>query len=425
MTLRRTIFWIHLAVGASAALVVLMMAVTGVVLTYERQLNEWARRGYRAAAAEPDAQPLPADVLVERAASAAPERRPSALLVQADPLAPAAVRFGRRQTLYVDRYSGEIRGDGDTRMRRFLRGVMYWHRWFALEDDKQAIGRAITGAANLGFLFLVVSGLYLWWPRTWTRRSLRNATWFRRGLTAKARDFNWHNVIGFWMAVPLLIIVFSGAMISYRWVGDLIHIAVGEEPPVRRGRSAAAAASGSEPAAAPGQKASYELLLHRAATESPGWRRLTLRIPDADDAPLTVQVDHGTGRQPAKWTNLTFDQASGALTARASGQPAGRGTRIRVWLRFAHTGEVFGVVGQTIAGLASAGVTLLVWTGLSLTWRRFFGAKTEAAERAEARVRAMSDHWKQQPVDTEAAASDELGTLPVRAPGRSTDTPRW
>ena len=45
MMLRRTIFWIHLGVGASAALVVLMMAATGVILTYERQLNEWARRG--------------------------------------------------------------------------------------------------------------------------------------------------------------------------------------------------------------------------------------------------------------------------------------------------------------------------------------------------------------------------------------------
>lgn len=124
MTLRRIIFWIHLGVGASATLVVLMMAVTGVILTYERQLNEWARRGYRAEPAGPDAQPLPADVLVERASSAAPEQQPSALLVQADALAPAAVRFGRRQTLYVDRYSGEIRGDGDTSMRRFLRGVI-------------------------------------------------------------------------------------------------------------------------------------------------------------------------------------------------------------------------------------------------------------------------------------------------------------
>lgn len=376
MTLRKTIFWIHLGVGVTAAVVILMMSVTGVILTYEMQLNEWARRGYRATPSEPEAKPLSADVLIERAASASPETQPSSIALRADPLAPAAVGFGRRQTLYVDRYTGEIRGDGDTGMRRFLRAVMYWHRWFAVSDDNRAIGRAITGAANLGFLFLVLSGFYLWWPRTWTRRSVRRVTWFRRGLRPRARDFNWHNVIGFWTAGPLLIIVFSGAMISYRWVGDLIHLAVGESPPTRGARSAAALAAGAPaPPAEFKERVSYQSLLDRAAAESPGWRRLTVRVPDANDAFLTVQVDRGSGRQPAKWTNLTFDRSSGVLAARASGQPDSRGQRIRFWLRFAHTGEVYGFVGQTIAGVASLGATVLVWTGLALTWRRFFGVR--------------------------------------------------
>ena len=377
MTVRKTIFWIHLGVGVTAAVVILMMSVTGVILTYEMQLNEWARRGYRATPSEPEAKPLPADVLIERAAHASPETEPSSIALRADPLAPAAVGFGRRQTLYVDRYTGEIRGDGDTGMRRFLRAVMYWHRWFAVSDDNRAIGRAITGAANLGFLFLVASGFYLWWPRTWTRRSLRHVTWFRRGLNPKARDFNWHNVIGFWTAVPLLIIVFSGAMISYRWVGDLIHLAVGETPPTRGARAAASARASDEPArpADSLERVGYQSILDRAAAESPGWRRLTIRIPEAADALLSVQVDRGSGRQPAKWTNLTFDRSSGALAARASGQPDSRGQRIRFWLRFAHTGEVYGIVGQTIAGIASVGATVLVWTGLALTWRRFFGVR--------------------------------------------------
>jgi uncharacterized iron-regulated membrane protein len=40
-------------------------------------------------------------------------------------------------------------------------------------------------------------------------------------------------------------------------------------------------------------------------------------------------------------------------------------------MRFAHTGEVLGIAGQTIAGLVSAGAVVMVWTGLALTWRRF------------------------------------------------------
>ena len=39
-------------------------------------------------------------------------------------------------------------------------------------------------------------------------------------------------------------------------------------------------------------------------------------------------------------------------------------------MRFAHTGEVLGIPGQTIAGAVSAGGAVLVWTGLALAWRR-------------------------------------------------------
>jgi uncharacterized iron-regulated membrane protein len=47
------------------------------------------------------------------------------------------------------------------------------------------------------------------------------------------------------------------------------------------------------------------------------------------------------------------------------------GRRIRNVMRFAHTGEVLGIPGQTIAGVVSAGGAVLVWTGFALAWRRF------------------------------------------------------
>jgi uncharacterized iron-regulated membrane protein len=48
-----------------------------------------------------------------------------------------------------------------------------------------------------------------------------------------------------------------------------------------------------------------------------------------------------------------------------------KGRQLRSFLRFAHTGEVAGIIGQTIAGLASLGGVFLVYTGLALAWRRF------------------------------------------------------
>ena len=55
MSVRRAIFWIHLAVGLAGAIVILMLAVTGVILTYEAQLNRRALRDYRADPPAPDA----------------------------------------------------------------------------------------------------------------------------------------------------------------------------------------------------------------------------------------------------------------------------------------------------------------------------------------------------------------------------------
>ena len=211
MSVRRAIFWSHLAVGLAGAIVILMMAATGVILTYEAQLNCWALRDYRADPPAPTSAPLGLDELVERTAG-----RVASVALRRDPRDPALVRLDDGAAVYVDRFTGEPLGDGNTRTRRFLRSVLYWHRWFALEGEYRIIGRTFTATANLGFLFLLVSGVYLWWPSSRGRAAWRQALWFRRGLRGRARDYNWHRVIGFWSAVPLAVIVASGATISYR-----------------------------------------------------------------------------------------------------------------------------------------------------------------------------------------------------------------
>ena len=73
-----------------------------------------------------------------------------------------------------------------------------WHRYLAMSGESRATGRSITGISNAAFLVLALSGLYIWWPRQLTRRALTPIVWFRRTSTGRARDFNWHNTIGFW-----------------------------------------------------------------------------------------------------------------------------------------------------------------------------------------------------------------------------------
>ena len=90
-----------------------------------------------------------------------------------------------------------------SRSRAFFRSVVEWHRYLAAAGSSRPVGRAITGASNLAFLFIVVSGIFLWFPRVWRWSAVRGVVWFKGGLRGKARDFNWHNTIGFWSAVPL------------------------------------------------------------------------------------------------------------------------------------------------------------------------------------------------------------------------------
>ncbi len=269
-------------------------------------------------------------------------------------------------------------------MRSFFRVVVNWHRWLGASGEGQGrtVGRAVTGACNLAFLFLVVSGFYLWWPRTWTRKSLRSVTWFRRGLEGRARNFNWHNTAGFWSAVPLFVVVLSAVVISYTWASNLVYRVVGETPPAPRARRPSAARRNAAPqrgaaerrgedTPAAQESADVELLWARAAQQVDGWRSISLRLPSPADSTVTFTLDQGDGGQPQKRAQLTLDRRTGEVVRWEPFSSLTPGRRLRSLLRFAHTGEVAGVVGQAVAALASAAGALLVWTGLALAWRRF------------------------------------------------------
>jgi uncharacterized iron-regulated membrane protein len=367
--LRRILFWCHLPVGVVAGLVILNMCVTGVLLTYEKQITSWAdTRGYRSG---PPAggQRLPIETLLARAREAR-STPPTAITLKSDPLAPAEIAFGREAALFVNPYTGSIYGEGSQRVRSFFRGVTEWHRWLGAKGDNRNVARAITGACNLGFLFLVMSGFYLWWPRSWNLKALRSVTWFRRGLPSKARDFNWHNVIGFWSAVPLFIVVLSAVVISYTWAGNLVYRLVGETPPAPRvNQASTAGANNNKPEAAVPTNMNSAWL--RAEQQVGDWQSMTMQLPASATTQLTFNIDKSNGGQPQNRAQLVLDRASGNVVRWEPFSSYSRGRRLRSILRFAHTGEVAGIFGQTIAGIVSAGGAFLAWTGLAMALRRF------------------------------------------------------
>lgn len=374
---RSTIFWIHLVCGVVTGLVVLMMSVTGVILTYERQILAWAdRTSYPAPS--PAAERLTLEELVEAAKLRRPEFTPTTITVRNEADAAVVLGAGRSGSVVVNPYTGELREPGAQGLREFFSAVTGWHRWFNVTGESRTTARAITGASNLAFLFLVLSGIYLWLPRMWRWAAFKSRLVFNaKATTAKARDFNWHHVFGIWSAIPLAVVVATATVFSYPWASDLVYRVAGEEPPARGGsggggnapRGAGQAAAAVAPEDTAIDRLGYDALLARAAAQG-DWRTLTLNIPPGDTTTVRVGIDQGNGGQPYLRHNLTLDASTGAVAAWAPFSSQTTGQKARSWIRFLHTGEALGIIGQTIAGLVSFTSVLMVWTGLALAWRR-------------------------------------------------------
>ena len=167
----------------------------------------------------------------------------------------------------------------------------------------------------------------------------------------------------FWCHL-LFIVVLSAVVISYTWAGNLVYRIVGEAPPAPRANPAASANKDTTP---PDNLNSAWV---RAEQQVDDWKSISLQLPTSASAQLTFNIDRGTGGQPQKRAQLVLDRATNDVVRWEPFSSYTRGRQLRSILRFAHTGEVLGIAGQTIAGLVSTGGAVLVFTGLALAIRR-------------------------------------------------------
>ncbi|MBL8112392.1 MAG: PepSY domain-containing protein [Acidobacteria bacterium] len=368
---RKILFWSHLVAGVSAGLVILVMSATGVLLAFEKQIVAFADRGFRSSPPAANAPSLGPEKLLPSLLAARADAIPTSMTFRRAADAPVAVGLPKGRVVYLDAYDAHVLGEGSTSVRGFFDAVTDLHRWLALSGEGRKTARLVTGVSNLVFLFIVLSGLYLWMPRVWTKVSVRAITWFRGGLQGRARDFNWHNTIGIWCAIPLAVVVVSAVPISFTWGSDLVLRLAGEEPQKRPTQTANAGGASRGPAQPdPAAWRGLDAAIAKARLQDPEWRALTVRLAGSAQAPLVVNVDSGTGGQPQKRGQLTVDRDTGEVTKWAPFSAGSAGRRARGWLRFLHTGEALGLLGQLVAGVASLGGTVLVWTGIALALRR-------------------------------------------------------
>lgn len=406
--LRTTLFWAHLVSGLVTGVVVAIMSFTGAALAFEKQLVAWAERDVRhAAPAAPGAPPLPLDELLLLARKTNPDFQPASVSIQPETdLAHTLAAAGRGGGVYYqNQYTGELKPRGAEKLRAFMRTMFVWHRWLGMDGDSRPTGKAITGACNAAFLVLAVTGVYLWWPRSWSWRALRPSVLVLPKLRGRARDWNWHNALGIWSALVLIVLTITALPISYQWAGNLIYRAFGETPPARGGRptppSIEIAPELLAPSTPGAPKLALETLLSRAREQLPsGWEQITLRLP----ANTTARERGGAQRNPAaqsrsnaahpvtlsvleanRWprtsaTTYTLNAYTGNIAHRSDFSNNTPARRFRIWTRFLHTGEALGWPGQLVAGLASVIALVLCYTGFALSYRRFFCRKKATQE---------------------------------------------
>lgn len=109
---------------------------------------------------------------------------------------------------------------GYTSMREdpFLSVVMKLHRW--LMDDSRTVGKLIVGISTLFFIFILISGIGIYWPKRWKKRNLV----IHSNLGNRRLMYDLHSVLGLYAALILLICALTGLAWSFHWYRDLIGV---------------------------------------------------------------------------------------------------------------------------------------------------------------------------------------------------------
>ena len=110
----------------------------------------------------------------------------------------------------------------------------------------------------------------------------------------------------------------------------------------------------------------------KAEQQVPGWQTIRVQGSANPNAPFTFNIDQGDGGQPQLRGTLVVGR-DGQVVNWADFSSNSTGQKLRLLARFTHTGESLGVWGQAIAGLATAGGAVMVYTGIALALRRLFG----------------------------------------------------
>ncbi|SOD22552.1 Uncharacterized iron-regulated membrane protein [Variovorax sp. YR752] len=365
--LRRLWLRIHRWIGLTLGPILALTALLGAALVVALPLDRYAHPAFFTARSAGDAATLPLEPLRQRLAA---EFGPDANFTLRPPRQPTdtlwvLVRGKWEGTLYLDPATGAEQGRRGTHEGAY--NLLFELHSSLLLDDT---GKGVLAFVALAYLFLLVTGLVLWWPVRWPP-SLRIT--LNRGLLRGLFDL--HRTGGAVLGLLIAVSVATGAYMAWRPLGNFISSAMGQQPikpPV--------IAKG----AATGPRLPLDELVAYAQQAYPGQPIGYIQVPAKTSRPMRVRFRLSDDPHPNGVGSVWLNPVTGEVLAARKWQDLDAGNGSVAVIYPLHTGQLGGVVHQAITvllGLALGGLGL---SGIWLWWRR-------RAAAAAARNNALSN----------------------------------
>lgn len=229
-TVRKFINDVHLWLGIGSGIILLIICLTGTVLTFEEEIKSLFSEEITVS---PKDEIFPIETLARNLAAEGEVMR-----VSISPETTKPYEFSvktnkedrRGTTFFVDQYNETYMKSEPNGLDGFFMTMFKLHRWLLLD---MSIGRPIVGIATIIFLILSITGIVLWFPK----KKLKKLKWkhlkpgFKIAWRAKWKRVNYdlHVTLGFYTAIFLIIMSLTGLFWSFEWYKDAGSAVLGTE----------------------------------------------------------------------------------------------------------------------------------------------------------------------------------------------------
>lgn len=369
---------IHLWLSVPFGILITLICFSGAALVFEKEVMELCHRELYFVK-KVEAAPLPMEQLMTKVAATLPDSvSVTGVNISSDPERTYQVTLSkpRRASMYVDQYTGEITGKYER--APFFNFMFRMHRWL-LDSMKQDggifWGKMIVGTSTLMFVFVLISGVVVWWPRT--RKALKNSLKIVANKGWRRFWYDLHVAGGMYALVFLLAMALTGLTWSFQWYRTGFYKTFGVEvqPSMGHGNAAAnATAKGGKregkPEGREGRGAhryspytNWQQVYEQLAEANPDYKQISVSDGSASVAVPRFGNQRGTDR-------YKFNPRNGEITETTLYKDLDNSGKIRGWIYSVHVGSWGGMLTRILTFVAALIGASLPLTGYYLWIRK-------------------------------------------------------